>query len=65
MSLLDLFKPKSPNPETIVVKEANSKGAGKPRVHITVAHIVRGKVVDSNGYENEIVLFLRKNKKDR
>ena len=65
MSLLDLFKPKSTNPDAIVVKEANSKGAGKPRVHITVADIVRGKVVDSNGYENEIVLFLRKNKKDR
>ena len=62
MSLLDLFKP---NPDNIVVKTTTSKGTGKRSVHITVGDIMRGSVIDDTGYVNEVVLFLRKNKKDR
>jgi hypothetical protein len=32
---------------------------------ITVGDIRKGVAVDEMGYENEVVLFLRKNKKDR
>tara|TARA_R110002020_G_scaffold185066_1_gene382533 strand:- start:295 stop:489 length:195 start_codon:yes stop_codon:yes gene_type:complete len=48
-----------------VVKALKSKGTSKTVVPITVGDIKRGIAVDSNGYNNEVVLFLRKNKKDR
>ena len=50
---------------SVIVKTANSKGPGKPSVPITVADIRRGRVKDSNGYENEVVLFVRANKLER
>ena len=66
MSLLEWFyKPSSQSPDEIIVKSASSKGLGKPRVHITAGDIMRGSCIDENGYVNEVVLFLRKNKKDR
>ena len=48
-----------------VVKTGRSKGPGRLDTPITVGDIKRGTVTDENGYENEIVLFLRKNKADR
>ena len=48
-----------------VVKTLNSKGTTKAAVPITVGDIKDGIVVDEYGYKNEVVLFLRKNKKDR
>ena len=51
--------------EEIVVKNLNSKSYLKSSLPITVADILKGVVVDESGYENEVVLFLRKNKKDR
>jgi hypothetical protein len=51
--------------DSVIVKTAVSKGPGKPPVPITVADIRRGRVNDSNGYENEVVLFVRANKVDR
>ena len=50
---------------SVIVKTANSKGPGKPSVPITVADIRRGRVTDSNGYMNEVVLFVRANKLER
>tara|TARA_R110000824_G_scaffold183165_1_gene364153 strand:+ start:42 stop:257 length:216 start_codon:yes stop_codon:yes gene_type:complete len=50
---------------SIVVKTLTSKGAGKLPVELTVGDIKRGFTVDSNGYASEVVIFLRKNKKDR
>tara|TARA_R110000824_G_scaffold100319_1_gene238601 strand:+ start:2653 stop:2868 length:216 start_codon:yes stop_codon:yes gene_type:complete len=49
----------------IVVKTLTSKGVGKLPVALTVGDIKRGFAVDSNGYSSEVVIFLRKNKKDR
>ena len=51
--------------DSVIVKTATSKGPGKLPVPITVADIRRGRVNDSNGYENEVVLFVRANKADR
>tara|TARA_R110002020_G_scaffold35944_3_gene108199 strand:+ start:403 stop:597 length:195 start_codon:yes stop_codon:yes gene_type:complete len=49
----------------IVVKSLNSKGTNRKAIPITVGDIKSGIAVDSQGYKNEVVLFLRKNKKDR
>ena len=49
----------------IVLKTLKSKGRGKAPINITVDDIKRGVAVDVNGYHNEVVLFLRKNVKDR
>ena len=49
----------------IFIKHLNSKGPGGQLVSLTVADVKRGYIVDTDGYKNEIVLFLRKNKKDR
>ena len=51
--------------DSVVVKSLSSKGMGKEPIEITVGDIKRGIAKDSRGYENEVVLFLRKNKKDR
>ena len=59
MGLFDLFKS---NEDGVVVKQGPSKGPGKPTVDITVGDIKQGKVVDSNGYTSDIVLFLRASK---
>jgi|TARA_R110000824_G_scaffold100495_1_gene238917 hypothetical protein len=59
MGLFDLFKSDGTD---IVVKQGTSKGPGKPKVDITVGDIRQGKVVDSNGYTSDIVLFLRASK---
>ena len=48
-----------------VVKTLKSKGTQTPPIHITVGDIKNGIAVDAYGYKNEVVLFLRKNKKDR
>ncbi len=49
----------------IVVKRLKSKGRSKTPFNITIGDIKQGIAVDPNGYKNEVVLFLRKNKKDR
>ena len=49
----------------VVVKSTRSKGDGRPIIDITVDDIRKGIATDENGYRNEVVLFLRKNKKDR
>lgn len=49
----------------IVVKRLKSKGRSKTPFNITIGDIKQGIAVDPNGYQNEVVLFLRKNKKDR
>ena len=48
-----------------VVKTLRSKGSSKMSVPVTVGDIQSGIVIDAYGYKNEVVLFLRKNKKDR
>ena len=48
-----------------VVKCLQSKGPDNIPVNLTIADIQQGFVLDSYGYKNEVVLFLRKNKKDR
>tara|TARA_B100000470_G_scaffold221963_1_gene214204 strand:+ start:412 stop:624 length:213 start_codon:yes stop_codon:yes gene_type:complete len=49
----------------IIVKTLKSKGRSKTPVNVTIGDIKQGIAVDPNGYKNEVVLFLRKNKKDR
>jgi len=48
-----------------VVKTLKSKGSTKTAVPITIGDIKSGIAIDAYGYKNEVVLFLRKNKKDR
>ena len=48
-----------------IVKCLQSKGPKDIVVPLTIADVQRGFVFDSYGYKNEIVLFLRKDKKDR
>jgi len=61
MGLLDIFTPKT----GVVVKTISSKGTKTVPIDVTVGNIQDGFVWDSTGYRNEIVLFLRKDKKDR
>jgi len=61
MRLFDIFAPKT----DAVVKTVTSKGIKTVPIDVTVGDIQRGFVLDSTGYRNEIVLFLRKDKKDR
>ena len=49
----------------IVVKTLKSKGKSKSPINITVGDIKSGTAIDSSGYANEVVIFLRRNKKDR
>ena len=65
MSLGNWLRGQIVDESTTIVKTAKSKGPAGKSVTITVADIQRGTVQDSNGYVNEIVLFLKKNKKDR
>ena len=62
MNLLSWFSKSS---DEVVVKNLKSKSVFKETIPITVGDIRRGVAVDESGYENEVVLFLRKNKKDR
>ena len=62
MGILDWF---TEDVDTVVVKSLSSKGVGKEPMKITVGDIRKGIAKDSNGYKNEVVLFLRKNKVDR
>ena len=62
---MQLFAWLKQDEDSVIVKTANSKGPGKPSVPITVADIRRGRVRDSNGYVNEVVLFVRANKLER
>ena len=55
---------RSDRENSIVVKTLASKGSGRPPVGLTVGDIKQGFVVDRNGYPSEVVIFLRKNKKD-
>ena len=50
---------------SVVVTTLKSKGTNKPPVNITVGDIKAGTAIDQNGYTNEVVIFLRRNKKDR
>ncbi len=50
---------------SIVVKTLKSKGTSKVPMNITVGDIKSGLAIDRNGYTNEVVIFLRRNKKDR
>ena len=63
MGLLDWFG--SSDDSNIVVKSTRSTGDGRPMIEITVGDIRKGIATDENGYRNEVVLFLRKNKRDR
>lgn len=66
MSIFNWFSGNSEEDNSnILVKTLKSKGTGKTPINITVGDIKRGVAVDTNGYQNEVVLFLRKNKKDR
>jgi len=66
MGLFDWFKENTEEQEnTIIVKTLKSKGNGKHPVLVTVGDIKKGIALDANGYPNEVVLFLRLNKKDR
>ena len=49
----------------VFIKHLNSKGPRGALVSITVDDVQKGYIIDFDGYKNEIVLFLRKNKKDR
>jgi len=60
-----LFSNNMDRENSTVVKTLKSKGTTKTAVPITVGDIKNGIVVDAYGYKNEVVLFLRKNKKDR
>ena len=51
--------------ENVFIKHLNSKGPGGYPVALTVNDVNRGYVLDIDGYKNEVVLFLRKDKKDR
>ena len=51
--------------DKVVVKSLKSKKGSKQRFPITVGDIKRGIAIDSDGYQNEVVLFLRLNKQDR
>jgi len=62
---MQLFAWMRQDEDSVIVRTTNSKGPGKPSVPITVADIRRGRVKDSNGYENEVVLFVRANKLER
>jgi hypothetical protein len=62
MGILDWF---TEDDDGVIVKSLTSKGLGKEPIEITVGDIKKGIAKDSRGYENEVVLFLRKNKKDR
>jgi|TARA_R110000824_G_scaffold147495_1_gene316942 hypothetical protein len=62
MQVLTWFKR---NDDDVIIKTAKSKGPGNPYLSITVADVRKGKITDSNGYENEVVLFVRANKVER
>ena len=62
MGLLSWIKGDDDN---VVVKTGRSKGPGKPEVAITVGDIRNGRVSAVNGYQNEVVFFVRANKADR
>ena len=61
MGLFDFFTPKT----DVIVKTVKSKGTKTVPIDVPVADIQNGYVYDTTGYRNEIVLFLRKDKKDR
>ena len=60
-----LFSNNMDRENNTVVKTLKSKGTSKVSIPITIGDIKRGIAIDANGYQNEVVLFLRKNKKDR
>ena len=60
-----LFSNNMDRENKIIVKMLTSKGTQKPPIPITVGDIKNGIAIDAYGYKNEVVLFLRKNKKDR
>jgi hypothetical protein len=61
MGIFNFFTPKT----DVVVKTVKSKGTKTVPINVTVGDIQKGYVFDRTGYRNEIVLFLRKDKKDR
>ena len=68
MGLLDWFSKNDSVDEgesSVIVKNLRSKGYGRNLIPITVEDIRKGSVKDSRGYENDVVLFLRKNKATR
>ena len=48
-----------------VIKYFRSKGPNDVVIPLTIEDVQQGFVLDSSGYKNEVVLFLRKDKKDR
>ena len=60
-----LSKTEKKSNDRVFIKHIKSKGPGGPLVALTVADVRKGYIVDFDGYKNEIVLFLRKNKEDR
>ena len=51
--------------DNVVVKHLKSKAVSREEIAVTVGMIKKGIAPDSDGYPNEIALFLRKPKKDR
>ena len=49
--------------DDIIVTTGSSKGAGEPVNNITVGDIRKRRVVDENGFENKVGIFLTKTKK--
>ena len=68
MGLFDWFSKNDSVDDTessVIVKSLRSKGGSRSVIPITVRDIRKGSVKDSRGYENDVVLFLRKNKATR
>ena len=66
MGMFDwLLKNNADKEDGVVVKSLKSKGGTRQRFPVTVGDIKKGIAYDNNGYPNEVVLFLRLNKKDR
>ena len=61
MGFFGIFTPKT----DVIVKTVKSKGDKIVPIEVTVGNIQDGFVWDSTGYRNEIVLFLRIDKKAR
>ena len=66
MRILDWFAKETNDgdEDSVVVKVLTSKGTSKQSLPVTVGDIKKGIALDANGYPNEVVLFLRLNKKD-
>jgi len=63
--MMNIFEFLKGNNSNVVVKTLKGKYGKRKPISITVGNISDGYVYDTNGNKNEIVVFLRKDKKDR